>query len=111
MDDRELLELAAKAARISHDGAGYVSEKYLPMNWDPFADDGDAFRLAAGLGMVVDMRYKNGGMRAFNEITYWIGEDGSGKSIAFGEHAQDETRIVCRRAIVCAAAEIGKVMP
>lgn len=43
--DRELLEMAAKAA-------GYWSKAFncsanLPLNWTPLDDDGDALRLAA----------------------------------------------------------------
>lgn len=62
MTDRELLEAAAKAAGINfawinNDGAREarkpgVMQPYV--RWNPLTDDGDAFRLAVGLRMAVD---------------------------------------------------------
>lgn len=54
--DRELLELAAKAAGLE---LGFINEQprilvdvgYTP--WNPLQDDGDALRLAVMLGMIV----------------------------------------------------------
>jgi len=53
MTDRELLELAAKAAGIdvncvSSDGVHSYDTDVI---WNPLTDDGDAFRLAAILGL------------------------------------------------------------
>ena len=61
MTDRELLELAAKAAGHEFlyfaptlDGSGeYLRIKDLPDRWNPLADDGDALRLAVKLGIQV----------------------------------------------------------
>lgn len=59
MSDRELLELAAKAAG---NGAGWHSHDpfhLYPMrlpdggNWNPLDDDGDALRLAVRLGILL----------------------------------------------------------
>jgi len=51
MNDRELLEAAAKAAGIELEycpdsGFHWVTSKYSGMWWDPLNVDGDAFRLA-----------------------------------------------------------------
>jgi hypothetical protein len=60
--DRELLELAAKAAGIElhydEDGPNAVTY-YGPTKtwgcWNPLTDDGDALRLAVKLGMFLDV--------------------------------------------------------
>lgn len=60
MNDRELLELAAKAAGYKPWGAdceGYpifVIEG-CPIGWNPLTDDGDALRLAHALGMQLNL--------------------------------------------------------
>ena len=41
--DKELLELAAKAAGVVHPE---VLAKHLESGWNPLEDDGDALRLA-----------------------------------------------------------------
>jgi hypothetical protein len=98
MNDRDLLELAARAAGIVERIEENWSEGELPYFhtsnglWRPLEDDGDALRLANAIGaeiyhgMVVvdtDLHYAN--------ITY--------------DHGILES---LRRAIVRAAAEIGK---
>lgn len=60
MNDKELLELAAKAAGMT----GFVGEDWnglyfcvpgdRPVIWKPLADDGDALRLAVKLGLLID---------------------------------------------------------
>lgn len=52
MTDRELLELAAKAAGIECDTLSMVSDPYLRI-WNPLTDDGDALRLAVKLNLSV----------------------------------------------------------
>lgn len=91
MTDRELLELAAKAAGLRvnfHPTASY--------NWNPLTDDGDALRLAVTLGLVVDCSRPSAG-EPFKHHVIWI--DGPCDNAA------------TRRAIVRAAAEIWKAMP
>ena len=100
MTDRELLELAAKAAGIEVIG-GAGDEGVLLFNgsiWNPLTDDGDALRLAVKLGLIV-----------FCDI-------GTHTSIADHptlddcpdeEHGTDPYAAT-RRAIVRAAAAIGK---
>jgi hypothetical protein len=97
MNDRELLELAAKAA-----GTYYVESESWDENagWNPLTNDGDALRLA------VKLRFKiyHGELGAIVErkrySREWIGEaddDSCGDRYA-----------ATRRAIVRAAAEVGK---
>ena len=120
MTDRDLLEAAAKAAGIRvlpdpntrrlRDCTGAHPESNLlamPL-WNPLTDDGDALRLAVKLGLLVDLRYteKHESMRKFNRVNYWPTENGTYLPIEFGEH--DDPAAATRRAIVRAAAEIGR---
>ena len=106
MTDREMLELAAKAAEIT----GYrYSESFQSMAnwnesdggwfdayclWNPLEDDGDAMRLAVKLGFVVEPG------------KCWHSHYGP----AFGEDVLMGVMAAARRAIVRAAAEIGAQM-
>ena len=100
MTDRELLELAAKAAGIEH----LSSEYYVsgPELWDierkrwwrPLTNDGDAMRLAVQLGFVVEPG------------KCWHSQHGP----VFGEDVLMGVMAATRRAIVRAAAEIGAQM-
>lgn len=113
--DRELLDLAAKAAglnvvdtaspglRISSDGccAGYY--------WNPLADDGDALRLAVALQLTIANEHVTAGAaycirgdEAFPDV--FCAETGSDKVLPSDYDAT-------RRAIVLAAADIGEEMP
>lgn len=102
MNDRERLELAAKAAGIEIEWeAPYVAIGdfvQFPHNaatgdlWNPLTDDGDALRLAVKLGVF------DGGPEF---ALYRMIECMSGIGI----------EAATRRAIVRAAAEIGKAMP
>ena len=109
MSDRELLELAAKAAGIaSHWGDGWQSDmmfRSIPrpnsplvtnVEWNPLNDDGDALRLAVKLQMEVASRSN---ARA----------DCIGYEIQL-EPLNGDPCAATRRAIVRAAAEIGKGM-
>lgn len=118
MSDRKLLELAAKAAGISN---YYVSEwvggvslmlspnpKVGPIAWDPLTDDGDAFRLAVKLNI---------------ELRFHLAGDVPGVTATCAADSrlpiprepwtpkQGDKPAATRRAIVRAAAEIGKTMP
>ena len=107
MTDKELLELAAKAA-----GYGlYFSQKYhrnindAYLNdrlWNPLTDDGDALRLAVKLN--VDVVFD------FDRVMAVYG-NGYSKEEYFYELPEPTDRYAAtRRAIVRAAAEIGKGM-
>lgn len=109
MTDRELLELAAKAAGYQYikpiedyDGSlGLEVGSTNPMRtytWNPLKDDGDALRLAVALNMGVSIPvWKD------NRIDVITFQDSRVNVIEKGNDAMAATR----RAIVRAAAEIG----
>ena len=100
MTDRELLDLAAKAAGIEHlSGEYYVSGPELwdierKRWWRPLTNDGDAMRLAVTLGFVVEPG------------KCWHSHHGP----VFGEDVIMGVMAATRRAIVRAAAQIGAQM-
>jgi hypothetical protein len=91
MTDKELLELAAKAAGIE---INWFKWERLTGQWNPLTDDGDALRLAVKLNL-------------FN--TRSKGYEWPDAEL-FARHDEDPYAAT-RRAIVRAAAEIGKAMP
>jgi len=92
MNDRKLLELAAKAAGIDPNWDG------LYWQWNPLTDDGDALRLAVKLDIVP---------RVINRVAFaWR----SGVC-DIQEQVGNDPQAAVRRAITRAAAEIGKGMP
>jgi hypothetical protein len=97
MTDRELLELAAKAA-----GLEVVTPTMLKYGqWNPLSDDGDAFRLAVKLGVQITIVLDgDDGDHLPQTMVDWATE----------EHMNDPYAAT-RRAITHAAAEIGKDMP
>lgn len=107
MDERELIELAAKAAgmpggfgkklvilgsEVDLTGVWYVDADQSQV-WQPLIDDGEAMRLAHALDLIVSFGEDFTGV-------YWKGPGLTGLS-----------DFCPRRAIVRAAAEIGKAMP
>ncbi len=107
MTDRELLELAAKAAGAMQHERNQECW-LLPRNdgiwrvWQPLTDDGDALRLAVVLGIVV--LQMEGSARA--------GAEGleCDFSAPYAAHGNDRMKAT-RKVIVAAAAEIGRAMP
>lgn len=105
MTDRELLELAAKAASIDVeylDKRGFEGRRDAPKafyhrigihEWNPLTDDGDALRLAVKLSIF------NGADFYKFRMHERIGNQGKDDCYA------------TRRSIVRAAAEIGKSIP
>jgi hypothetical protein len=120
MENRELLELAAKAAGIKcrwwkvkqweprRNANGTKTKFYTGTNdvfgthhakpWTPLTDDGDALRLAVALRLDID-QYET-------DVIAWKDYIGTG----FIPHSDDPCAAT-RRAIVMAAAEIGRAMP
>lgn len=98
MNDRELLELAAKAAGIElHWSISGVPEVYNEdfthrWPWCPLTDDGDALRLAVTLGLALDTHAARACYDDFVDVV----EVPSFRNVAS-----------IRRAIVRAAAEIA----
>lgn len=99
MNDRELLELAAKAAgyRIKFGASGdpYIQAGMNTRAWNPLIDDGDALRLTVKLGFSI---YTEGESSVFCDR---LG------AIVTVQHHGDDCYSATRRAIVRAAAEIG----
>ena len=104
MTDRELLELAAKAAGIRTFGVSADDKQSLCIDpvdyvpWNPLNDDGDALRLAVKLEINILPTMEEASARN-PSYTPWINENGRADPYA-----------ATRRAIVRAAAEIGKGM-
>ena len=106
MTDKELLELAAKAAEIEIDhwrGENpMVNDSDYDIScykyWNPLTDDGDALRLAVKLGIQVLPNYKS----ASGKLMTWAG---IGMQTIYEPHDED-TMEATRRAIVKAAALI-----
>jgi hypothetical protein len=108
MKDRELLELAAKAAGISPVLCYETARNCLRIGnrqsyalWRPLTDDGDALRLAANLGVSLIFLFSN------LEGGYKRGVVARHMHIEAEEWGNDIADCT-RRAIVRAAAEIGK---
>lgn len=92
MNDRELLEKAAKAS-------GYWNKDFDcykgPISWDPLTDDGDALRLAVKLLFEIDI---GSGCIAIRHST----------GIKILEAFNHDPYAATRRAIVRAAATLGE---
>jgi hypothetical protein len=99
MSDRELLEAAAKAA--GYWAAEFNCPANLPhKNWNPITDSGDAFELAVKLRLTVNCSY--------DEVAI-CGQEFTQKEV-FIERNGEDPLAATRRAIVRAAAEIGRSM-
>lgn len=102
--DRELLELAAKAAKLILGEFKGRTVRYesdgQPVYWNPLHFDDDALRLAVALRMQITIGVVGVGIRGFN-------------CLDFEEYFTPncDKSALTRRAIVRAAAEIGKAMP
>jgi hypothetical protein len=100
MTDKELLELAAKAAELPECGWMGPAFMYVKDNtftdWNPLTDDGDALRLAVKLQMHVNVYPTKTSVTADGVYLERL-------------HDIDSTKAT-RRAITRAAAEIGKAM-
>ena len=126
MSDRELLELAAKAAGMHvlpnpwpHEDGWFFCEQhgkpalhfrnlgnaqYYSEPWMPLNDDGDALRLAVKLGLTISITTE-AKVRP-NRTSVWT----YGVPQIQEPHGADPASAT-RCAIVRAAAEIGKAMP
>ncbi len=108
MEDRELLWFAAKA--VGFEVLDWYGERYSTTDgetlflWNPLFDDGDALRLAVKLDMNVFQAAKS---------AYALPSDDDGTYEMEVRHcdAGGDKCAATRRAIVRAAAEIGRSMP
>lgn len=102
MDDRELLELAAKAAEIDAMRLPDAwPNRFDDDQWNPLIDDGDALRLAVKLG--IDLEWRNDG-----RVAAYRHANANGHCFTAFESSREERDAATRRAIVRAAAEIGR---
>lgn len=114
MEDRELLEMAAKAAGEDvewHDSGSYFYRKSC--NWpaekgffNPLHDDGEAMRLAVKCSISLNTMLVDGMNRPRHETAAC---SSYGLPIVRHKHNGDPCAAT-RRAIVRAAAEIGRAM-
>jgi hypothetical protein len=114
MTDRELLELAAKAAGYgevwtldSNPDTFYIGPRYTGgapkyRVWNPLTDDGDALRLAVNLR--IDSNFHAASVYCSK------GSSVSSPNVVVGEFYDTDPYAATRRAIVRAAAEIGRSM-
>jgi hypothetical protein len=106
MTDRELLELAAKAAGIELVWSKFSNVPTLFKGlssdevWNPLTNDGDALRLAVKLGMrlELDNEWRRSHVQQIPNGEWFTGPH------------NDDPYAATRRAIVRAAAEIGRSM-
>lgn len=114
MTDREMLELAAKAAGVGliswtnmYDACDEIGGRFITQPrgepWNPLEEDGDALLLAAKLKIDIEWQATNPFPEPRVEA-YRRNDEGS-------YFCADEPEENYRRAIVRAAAEIGKAMP
>ncbi|EPS2477454.1 MULTISPECIES: hypothetical protein [Pseudomonas] len=106
MNDRTLLELAARAAGIDPVLAEPINfSTGVEYYWNPRDDDGDALRLAVKLRMEIDHNHPA-------DERAWVSVRTQGERTCAVEEFDDESlrAAATRMAITRAAAEIGKSM-
>lgn len=118
--DRELLKLAAKAAVMTIKFFNFAGEPVIAVPgggpescllriWSPLDDDGDALRLACTLGLTVECDFHDSDTCTASQTRGEVlAEERSGM---LGEIIGNPEFAATRRAIVRAAAEIGRSMP
>lgn len=104
MSDRELLELAAKASG-ELTPSWYGNDAYFEgvlSRWNPLEDDGDALRLAVKLGIELAFTRNKicAGRHSTTSYLTWVNEN----------RKVEDPYAATRRAIVRAAAEVGRNM-
>lgn len=118
MNDRELLKLAAKAAGITlvpytwSKGTGWDHEGFTvagkgDYEWNPLESDGAALRLGVGLLLTVVVRHHE--CEVFSDDGQCLASEPIFTASAFIDPEQaTDPQAATRRAIVRAAAEVGK---
>ncbi|HCE7246087.1 TPA: hypothetical protein NHR53_006136 [Pseudomonas aeruginosa] len=128
MNDRELLELAARAAGIPdalyldcvaqdmyhpRDGEAGIEVNHRDTRWsclaidgvwNPLTDDGDALRLAVQLDITIGPEHPDVVGKSLCRASW------NNRNMSLGEFGDGDKPSAYRRAIVRAAAEIGKSM-
>lgn len=101
MTDKELLEQAAKACEIYWNHYTDDGLWFGDVIWNPLTDDGDALRLAVKLRM--DLKIEFDRIDAYAESDYAV-------EYLYDLPSPSDPYAATRRAIVRAAAEIGKTL-
>ena len=103
MTDKEMLEYAARAAGIDIEWqpCGWAHDNNTGCEWNPLTDDGDALRLAVKLGIIIEYR---------REISACFAYHYNSNLEVVQRNDQLDPYAATRRAIVRAAAEIGRQM-
>lgn len=124
MTDRELLEMAAKAAGLRvWRGQGYQEDMFFTspscpdstgkvagVLWSPLTDDGDALRLASDVG--INISYHSSIVDSTAGLIVAQSSGFPGITVTQqSSHNKSERQKSTRRVIVRAAAEIGKSIP
>lgn len=104
-NNRELLEMAAKAAGVAGRYFWSINDAGIETQgggvWNPLDDDGQALRLAVKLRITVELTAR----------TVLAAADGASPSAHVLDLLGVDPSAATRRAIVRAAAEIGRAMP
>jgi len=106
--DRELLERAARAVGITlawdFDGPELATKdgRSTSYRWNPLTDDGDALRLAVKLRLSTNYHYYEG--------MHFVDVRWDSMAAMKSEKLTSDPGVTTRRAIVRAAAEVGKGM-
>ena len=114
MTDKELLELAAKAAGLEytttedHDRLLVLGDDKLRRPWDPLTDDGDALRLAVNLGITPQSICYDDDEKLF--AAAWLYNEDAVQICYVRETYTEDPYAATRRAITRAAAAIGEGM-
>lgn len=108
MNDRELLDKAAKAAGLDLEwcefwgcmakSLGVIDGFDRETCWNPLTDDGDALRLAVKLGIQIDPS---------DEMYVFAGRDMDATELGYCECKNDDAMAAIRRAITRAAAAMA----
>ena len=108
MTDSELTRLAFKAA---FNGADINHDQDMLKRWSPLTDDGDALRLAASLNLCVCFTLAEANP-TFGTAMVGYSPWENKVPISTERYSDPSEKLAAtRRAIVRAAAEIGKAMP
>jgi hypothetical protein len=115
MTDRELLELAAKAAghEVEYDEASglfWYDNIYTGLLWNPLDIDGDALRLAVKLNLIIEIDVRSFTVPKTEIPNRTVRESNFPYVVGVMETHGDDPYAATRRAIVRAAAKIGKGM-
>lgn len=112
MTNKELLELAAKAAdygftykrEISNDAHEWTSSDGMLWQWNPLVDDAQAMRLAVKLNISLSQEFDNEGVD-YAIAVFWL----PNYREIYEPHGEN-MYAANRKLIVMAAAEIGKTL-